>query len=114
MWGVNKNNNNVGAFAWSDERWAGVAWNLSFANDRSRILERIPVMNVGGRLRNFIRDKVSNIVGWKIANNAMKRAIETITESIMQEIARIDFNTRSVVEAKRVNKFAAFAERRRK
>ena len=47
MRGIKENNNNIWAFAWSNERWAGVVWNLSFANDRSRILERIPVMDVG-------------------------------------------------------------------
>ena len=44
---VKEDNNNIRTFARSNERGAGVVWNLSFENDGSRILERIPVMDVG-------------------------------------------------------------------
>lgn len=97
MWGVKENNNNIGAFAWSNERWASVVRNLSFANDRSRIFERIPVMNVSRRFGDFIRCKQSNVVSRKVASDAVKRAIEAIAESIVKEVSGIDSDTGSVM-----------------
>ena len=35
----------------------------------------------------------------KIANNAMERAINTIAQSVVEEIAGIDFDARGIMEA---------------
>ncbi len=46
----------------------------------------------------------------KVTSDAVKRAIETVSKGIVKEISGIDFDTRSIVQTKRVNKFAALAE----
>ena len=47
MGGVKKGNKNVRTFAGCNEGRSGVVRNRSLTNNRSRILERIPVMDVG-------------------------------------------------------------------
>ena len=84
MWRVKKSNKNVRALARCNEGRASVVGNLSLMDDRSRVLERVPVMNVRGRFGNFVRSEYGNIVSWKITRDAVKRAIEAVTESIME------------------------------
>ena len=46
----------------------------------------------------------------KVSHNPMERAIETVTEGVVEEIASIDLDTGSVVKAERIDKFATFAK----
>ncbi len=80
---VKERDENIRTFAGRNERRSNIEGNSAFMNNRRSGFERIPVMNVSRRLRDFVGDKVSNVVSRKITNNAMKRTIKAITESIM-------------------------------
>ena len=67
-------------------------------------------MNVRGRFGNFVRSEYGNIVSWKITRDAVKRAIEAVTESIMEQVSSVDFDAGGIVQTKGINKFATSAE----
>ena len=97
MRGVKEGNQNVGAFARCNEGRPDVVGNLTFTNNRGRDFERIPVMNVGRCFGDFVRDKDSNVMSGKVASDAVERAIEAVTKSIVEKVAGIDLDAGGIV-----------------
>lgn len=94
---VKESNKDIRTLAGGNEGRASIVWNRAFANDRSRVFEGIPVMNVGRCFRHFVRDKDGNIVGGKVTGDAVKGAIEAIPKSIVKEISGINFDAGGVM-----------------
>jgi hypothetical protein len=57
---------NIRAFAGGSQSRAKAIRDLPFANHRCSVLERVPMMDVSGRLGHFIRDEKSNMMGREI------------------------------------------------
>ena len=96
---IEEGHENVRAFAGGNEQWADAIRRLAFMNHRRIVSEWVPMVDVGRRFGKFVRSKKSSIVRRKIANNAMERAINTIAQSVVEEIAGIDFDARGIMEA---------------
>jgi hypothetical protein len=94
---IEKGHENVRAFAGGNEQWTGAIWHLAFVNRRRIILEWVPMMDVSRGLGKLVRNQKGSVVSRKIAYNAMERAINTIAQSIVEEIAGIDFDARGIM-----------------
>jgi hypothetical protein len=111
---VKERNQNIRAFARSNEGRTDAVGNLSFTNNRSRRFQRIPVVNVSGSFRYLVGHEQSNIVGRMVTENIMKRAIKAVAKCIVKQVSGVNLDARSIMKAKRVNKFTTFAIGRRK
>ena len=96
---IEEGHENVRAFAGGNEQWADAIWCLAFVNHRRIVSEWVPMVDVGRGLGKLVGSKKSSIMRREIAYNAMERAINTIAQSIMEEIAGIDFDARGIMEA---------------
>ncbi len=52
--GIKEGNENIGAFAGSNQRRAGGIGNAAFMNDGRILFERIPMVNISGCLGHFV------------------------------------------------------------
>ena len=96
---IEKGHENVRAFAGGNEQWADAIWCLAFVNHRRIVFEWVPMVDVGRGFGKLVRSKKSIIMSRKIAYNAMERAINAIAQSIVEQVAGIDFDARGIMEA---------------
>ena len=97
MGGIKEGNENIGALAWGDERRTRAIGNLTLTNCRRILLEWIPMIYVGRRLGQLIRNKKGSVMNRKVAQDAVKGAIKTVTQGIVEEVTRVDSDARGIV-----------------
>jgi hypothetical protein len=95
---VKERNQNIRAFARSNEGRTDAVGNLSFTNNRSRCFKRIPVMNVSRSFRCLVGHEQSNVVGRMVTEKIMKRAIQAVAKCIVKQISGVNFDARGIMK----------------
>jgi hypothetical protein len=94
---IEEGHENVRAFAGGNEEWTDTIWRSAFVNHRRIVFERVPMMDVSRGLGQLVRNEKGSVMSRKIAYNAMQRAINTIAQSIVEEIAGINFDAGGIM-----------------